>query len=201
MNENLICHHTICDWDDTLCPSSYLECKQAEGKPLDDKDLDQLQKFEEVVCLFLLKALEKDGVFIITNASCSWVEHCCKCYLPSVAPILKDIPIISARDAHCASCPNCDNKWKMKVFNAVIQAIQRDEREKELSLLSIGDSVYERDAFMEATKNDKRVIAKSVKFLPHPSLLQLTQELKVMTDYFDQCSADRNRMDLQLAIR
>ena len=62
MNENLICHHTICDWDDTLCPSSYLECKQAEGKPLDDKDRDQLQKFEEVVCLFLLKALEKDGV-------------------------------------------------------------------------------------------------------------------------------------------
>lgn len=89
----------------------------------------------------------------------------------------------------------------MKVFNAVIQAIQRDEREKELSLLSIGDSVYEREAFMEATKNDKRVIAKSVKFLPHPSLLQLTQELRMMTDYFDQCSADRNRMDLQLAIR
>jgi hypothetical protein len=101
----------IFDWDDTLCPSSWIRAnkhhlsffKPAPNVEQFQRPLRELQK----QCEQLLKLAVKLGnVIIVTNAVHPWVETSCRNFLPGLLPLLSQLPVIYARSVYETQC--CD---------------------------------------------------------------------------------------------
>lgn len=97
----------IFDWDDTLCPSSWISANRPRlsyfrTPPNDKRFVKPLDRLQNVVLQLLELATSMGKVVIITNAKESWVPMSCKNFLPKVLPTLSSIPQIYARDTWAA---------------------------------------------------------------------------------------------------
>lgn len=95
----------IFDWDDTLCPSSWIRenkrvlsfFRPAPNVEKIQKPLRELQANGEA----LLKLAMKLGtVIIVTNAMEPWVETSCRNFLPGLMPLVSELPVIYARSIY-----------------------------------------------------------------------------------------------------
>lgn len=92
----------IFDWDDTICPSTWIQANRrvlSFFRPVPDDELYQrplmeLQAHAEAV---LQQAMQMGSVVIITNAADPWVEVSCRNFLPKLLPIVSKLPVIYAR--------------------------------------------------------------------------------------------------------
>merc|ERR1719183_1415495 len=164
------------------------------------------------------------------NAMDPWVETSCKNFLPSLMPLVSQIPVIYARsvfDEHCldsakqsankASSPgralpgmfsaNGTNKlaatnaglkfqqakdvspqrWKEVVFEQEISGFySRYEHQSWKNVISIGDSIFERDAVRRVIVNrpcpKKKCRTKTAKLLDEPEVEELIAQVKVIND-------------------
>lgn len=90
------------DWDDTLCPSYWIRgnrpalsfFKPAPNEERFQRPLRELQVHVEAT---LKLAMRMGKVIIVTNAMEPWVETSCRNFLPSLMPIISQIPVIYAR--------------------------------------------------------------------------------------------------------
>jgi len=95
----------IFDWDDTLCPSSWIRAnkkdlsffKPAPNIPLYQKPLQALAARSEAVLRFAMKL---GTVVIVTNAMEPWVETSCRNFLPALLPLVQQLPVIYARSIY-----------------------------------------------------------------------------------------------------
>ena len=175
------------DWDDTLFPTTelieqaYLE--DGMGKQtghLPPAIAQQVRALEEDVLQFLIAARAKGTLVIVTNAARGWIERLTEWAMPRVGLYMtrQCIAVRYARECPAAVASNVDS-WKKATFSyEAAQARDRLSRDRPLSLVSVGDMPYERDAAHCVSHPDDTV--KTIKFLEEPSLRELQHELRAL---------------------
>jgi len=107
----------IFDWDDTICPSSFVDqCKIESSK---DLPLYLKNIFHEVgkSAEKCLNAASLHGeVIIITNADDGWVKFSAERFIPKLLPCLERYRIVSARTRYERFYPNQPLCWKAAAF-------------------------------------------------------------------------------------
>ena len=187
----------IFDWDDTIFPSSWLFSMQ-------DYELavDKIRRLENSA-IELFKTVTKLGlnVMIITNADLNWVYQSCINYMPKLYPFIQDLTIVSARDRQ-SQFHTDSGLWKQYTFDDEIRKVWCDrQRSSRLSLISIGDSLYERNAVMEFERKHDNVCVKSIKMMDRPSLSQLVKQQELIARELGGMVSRPERMDLKLAVQ
>jgi len=180
----------VLDWDDTLLSSTYL--KSVGYELMDDIKIDdELQKdlcnLENKITN-LINGFVKNNchILIVTNAETHWVEMSTWCFIPRIYHLLEKCKIISARSTYEHIYPKEPVKWKY-------HAIQDNIPDNTTTILSIGDSLVERNAVM-AMKNDYTV--KMVKMTTFPSLQQLIYQQTLIYNWIGYILAHKGHLDL-----
>lgn len=184
------------DWDDTLLPTSWLaELGLREGRVIPDSDQwTLLQNVAESSTCLLRVAMQYGRVVIVTNAERGWVEHSCQQFFPSMAPVLEEVTIVSARSSHQHKVDD-PTEWKRLAF---AQEIRR-ARCQLLNVISIGDSIHELHALFQVARSLCGCRPKSVKLLARPRPEQLAEEHAVLEACFGHVAEHDESLDLQLS--
>jgi len=197
----------IFDWDDTLLASSYLS---SNGHRLDN-DLEMpsemeegLKQLEQSVTTVLTLAMRFGDVHIVTNAETGWVQLSAQKWMPSVLPLLSSLTIISARSTYEEKFPSSPFQWKFQAMQSITHPAHTRlsdlKSEKQLHVISLGDSHVEREAVRAVTRGLAQARTKSVKFAEHPSLEQLRRQLDLVTNCFQYIYAHDDDLDLMLTL-
>lgn len=198
----------ILDWDDTLLPSTWLlneGLQIADGSaPPNEEQKAELSKVAQCVIQTLRKVKRLGHVTLVTNAEKGWVELSCRKFLPEVAPLLEGIKVSSARSAFETAQAQSPVDWKRMAFNKEIGTfLQMPSRIAEIGLqnniVSVGDSMSERTALMEATEG-MDCWAKSLKLLERPSPDQLVKQHDLLCSCLRQFVDHEGSLDLCLEV-
>lgn len=178
----------ILDWDDTLLPSTWLQMQglHISSAPPDEAQGAELRRVARCVIKTLRRAKRLGHVIIVTNGERGWVELSCRKFLPEVAPLLEAIKILSARSAFEHMQPTSPVYWKRMAFQAEIGDFFKAhpmlaDVDCHGSMVSVGDSMQERTALMEATEG-RGCWAKSLKLIERPSPDQLVKQHELLRD-------------------
>lgn len=151
----------IFDWDDTICPSSFVDKWKLET--LKDLPSHFQRLFEEVgrcaeKCLNM--AARHGEVIIITNSDDGWVKFSAERFVPNLLPCLERFRIISARTRYERFYPGKPLCWKAAAFaheaNEIYTAFDRihtgDENSERVRLDSDVDSLVSSELSSPASK-------------------------------------------------
>ena len=167
---------------------------------------EQVQQLEQSVLDFLVAANTRGTLVIVTNAARGWIDvrlhpriptttarvretnlTDCVCFqtltewaMPRVGLYMarQHITVRYAREC-VGSNPHDVETWKQATFQfEAEQARARLSRPRPLSLVSVGDMPYERDAAHDVAEPDDTV--KTIKFLEDPTLKELQHELSAL---------------------
>ena len=144
----------IFDWDDTLCPSSYL--KRHDVKVLDDsvpeEYIPQLTALAKSVKEVLELSRNLGETIIVTNAEQGWVELSCSKWFPEILGFIKTFRILSARSLFEPQGVTSPCGWKANAFRSAIDSFySRYLHQSWKNVISIGDSPHEREALIRVT--------------------------------------------------
>lgn len=191
-------HITIFDFDDTLLPSSWLiQVLQTRGE-LSDKMKEEMHKLDESAYALLSTALRLSSVLIITNAEAGWIRSSCSMFMPLFHSLLKYVTIVSARSRYEEKYPYDCGKWKELTFRDEIEKLRKEG--SFVSLLSIGDSLYERNAALLYGSTNKYSIIKSVKMIELPTPGQLITQQRLICNAIPSMIKNREKLDLKLSV-
>lgn len=215
----------VFDWDDTLCPSTWLHAQNLLPKyrghqiHMAESQRQILSLIAANVVRLLTKAVSYGPVFVVTAAEYGWVELSCALYLPMVQEILQmsDIHIVSARSWYeqTFGIGGDSSSWKHEVMQLIArkcfgnssaahiqdqQQLQQSIMDQEIyfNFLSIGDSMAERDACHSAVDLVPCTFAKTLKFVEHPSSEEIVQQVELTHDSFEQMCGWGASLDLRL---
>ncbi|CEG38043.1 protein kinase [Plasmopara halstedii] len=207
----------VFDWDDTLCPSSWLHAQNLLPKyrghniNITSEQREVLALVGEHVACLLQKAVAYGPIFIVTAAEHGWVEMSAALYLPSVQSVLAldDVHIVSARSWYEQNfgVGGDSATWKQEVMQLIAlkcfasQNTTRTYRQSTtyFNFVSIGDSMAERDACFAAVQNVCHTFAKTLKFVEHPNAEEVLQQVKLTHDSFEQMCRWETSLDLRLS--
>eukprot|EP00929_Paragymnodinium_shiwhaense_P116801 TRINITY_DN8673_c0_g1_i1.p2 TRINITY_DN8673_c0_g1~~TRINITY_DN8673_c0_g1_i1.p2 ORF type:complete len:350 (+),score=107.55 TRINITY_DN8673_c0_g1_i1:59-1108(+) len=188
-------HQTVVifDWDDTLLPTSFLNLRS-------DQQLTQLVSRHlrgiEAAGRKLLEMAKRLGqTFIITNAMTGWVEYSAEKWLPGLAPLLKEFPIISARTKFEHVFPGEVQKWKVQAFLEVQRQL---DSQIITNLISLGDSNFEIDAVHVMGKEFAQALVKTIKFRESPSPEELLKQLELVAQKFERIVENARNLKIGL---
>ncbi|OQR84184.1 protein kinase [Achlya hypogyna] len=198
----------VFDWDDTLCPSSWLHAHQLlptyQGQPVELPPVvsDVLHMLSEKVCDLLEAAQAYGPVFVVTAAEGGWVETACALYMPSVGALLTaspDIHIVSARTwfEGTYGVGGDARHWKLEVLG-VIAAKCFGADTAVCNLVSVGDSLAERDACHAAVTGSPHILAKTLKFIDVPDVLEIAHQVELAFGSLHQMCHWRDHLDLHI---
>lgn len=193
----------IFDWDDTILPSAWV---QSQGLRLDEEShvnewqREELDKIAEVAIETIRLAKQYGTVVLVTNAERGWIELSCQKFLPSIAPMLENVKLLSARTTYesrdCAS----PLEWKLLAFRDEIwrlygaDVIESTERRK--NCFSLGDSMHEREALLRATASMPNCRSKSLKFVERPDISQLCKQHSLISGCWEKIVHHDGNLDL-----
>lgn len=118
----------IFDWDDTICPSSFVDQWKIENSK--DLPLHFQNLFYEVAkCAekCLREAAKYGEVIIITNSDDGWVKFSAERFVPQLLPCLEQCRIVSARTRYERFYPNQPLCWKAAAFAHEVNEIYKSE--------------------------------------------------------------------------
>jgi hypothetical protein len=198
----------IFDWDDTLLPSSWLLAQDlkivANARLPNDAEKLELRRVSRSVVKTLRRAKRIGTVMIITNAEKGWVELTCRHFMPEVAPLLEGLKILSARSKFEPSWPSVPLQWKRLAFQLEVGAFFQGISSRSVAgarenVISIGDSLHEREALIRATES-RYCWKKSIKFLDQPSSEQLVKQHEHLSLCLSTLVRYGDNVDLRLHI-
>jgi len=182
----------IFDWDDTVLPSTWV---QSQGLRLDDSSRltpgqrDVLNEVARVAGETLSAAKQHGTVVLVTNAERGWIELSCSKFLPSLLPVLEDVKLLSARTAYECLGMSSPLEWKLHAFQAEIARIYRHQGAsatgRRRNVLSLGDSLHEREALLRATAVLPNCRSKSLKFVERPDISQICKQHALVNSCFE----------------
>lgn len=193
----------IFDWDDTVLPSSWV---QSQGLRLDESSQvspaqrDQLTEVANAAAETLQAAKRYGTVVLVTNAERGWIELSCLKFMPTLYPILEQVKILSARTTY--DCPRHSSPldWKLLAFDAEIRRMYGEsglyDSLRRKNVLSLGDSVHEREALMRATHSLPNCRSKSLKFVERPDISQICKQHALVANCFDRIIHHDGNLDL-----
>uniref|UniRef100_A0A7S3A6E8 Uncharacterized protein n=2 Tax=Rhodosorus marinus TaxID=101924 RepID=A0A7S3A6E8_9RHOD len=191
----------VFDWDDTLFASSAMSSyglHSSEEEDLTSEMQGLLIELEEHVISVLEKAVRFGKVCIITNADNGWVALCGERFFPRALSFIerKEIPVISARHLYESKYPTTPTKWKEAAFAEHIAPWCH--REEDMNVLVLGDGLSERLAAHAFAKNRTQARVKTVKFVEHPTIKELVQQLFLLETSFDYIWEHDGTFDIDL---
>jgi hypothetical protein len=162
----------VLDWDDTLLPSSHISSMGDDAETSAD-----IRECEEAAIALVERLLfDAYRVCIVTNAEEGWVDVSCRRHAPRLAQFVSKCQVISARSAFERASPANPAEWKLRAFHALVDACGY-ARSGAGVILSIGDSLYERDAAHAVARLHPNLWVKSIKLLEKPSAKTLAKQL------------------------
>merc|ERR1719203_2129174 len=165
----------IFDWDDTILPTTWL--REQDYHPGDcDEDDDCLQKIAQHSKSLLETAISAGHTYIITNASSGWAEYSAARWAPELLPVLRKVPVISARDKFEAAFPQV-RQWKIQAFLEVQRQLDATPI---TNLVALGDADYEIEAARIMGDEFEEGLVKTVKFRPQPGLGEHLQQVEIV---------------------
>lgn len=199
---------TICDWDNTLFPTSYINL---HSYLIDNPSLasdyikDYFRQLSNQIQCIISNATKYGEFIIITNAMSDWVERSCN-LMPDLLPILKTITIISARSDWEKVNPHPE-KWKEFAFLKKTTDFIGNDTNIVINLICIGDSSHEHDAAKNVASvlnanSDYMVFTKNFVFKMNPSLDELLIQLYHVANtlHFNKDNIITNMKSCQLLI-
>jgi len=186
----------IIDWDDTLFPTSWVHSNNINLLNLSSVEEYKLYFLElDKVLYNFIESLNSIGdIYIVTNASMSWIKTCLSILNSTRKTIIKNnIRIVSARDIYSSSNES-PTKWKIlsfqNIINQVIDNISVNlKKNTYLNIFSFGDATYEYDALINLDsylKNNSKVhnkinyFLKSIKFMHKPKFNLIIEQIKMI---------------------
>mmetsp|Transcript_117348 Transcript_117348/g.314596 ORF Transcript_117348/g.314596 Transcript_117348/m.314596 type:complete len:276 (-) Transcript_117348:270-1097(-) len=193
----------IFDWDDTVLPSTWVQC---QGLRLDGSSVltgaqrEELAEVARVAGETLAAAKQHGTVVLVTNAQRGWIELSCQKFMPSLVPVLENVKLLSARTAYESAEVSSPLEWKLRAFEAEIGRIYRPDgkadSDRAWNVLSLGDSLHEREALLRATKPLPNCRSKSLKFVERPDVGQICKQHALVTSCFQQILHHDGNLDL-----
>jgi hypothetical protein len=193
----------VFDWDDTVLPSTWLQKRGLRLDVASQPSEDQRQMLAEVAHAAgrTLRAARQHGtVVLVTNAERGWIELSSQKFLPTLAPMLENMKLVSARTTY--EGPQCSSPldWKLHAFEAEItryygQDVLNDAASRK-NVLSLGDSVHEREALLQATSSSPNCFSKSLKFVERPDISQICKQHELIVNSFEQIVNHEGHLDL-----
>jgi len=190
---------SIFDYDDTILATTWL---REQGLHLEDESMPTLLQQEKLNALALqaaytLQEAKRFGkVVLITNAGCEWIELSCKKFMPSLYPLIKDIPKVSARASYEQYGVVSPFEWKFLAFqNEIHRCYETFSSQRQKNVISFGDSAYEREALIRVTEQLAMCHTKCLKFAERPDIDQLLKQHELINGCFKEivmtdCSFD-----------
>jgi hypothetical protein len=193
----------IFDWDDTILPSAWV---QSQGLRLDeeskvsDSQRQQLNEVAESVSETLRLAKTLGIVILVTNAERGWIELSCRKFLPTVYPILENVKLLSARTTYESPTLASPLDWKLCAFESEIYRVFGQDvviaAARRKNVLSLGDSMHEREALLRATASLPNCRSKSLKFVERPDIGQICKQHSLITGCFDRIVHHDGNLDV-----
>lgn len=186
---------TICDWDDTLFPTSWVNLQNIDL--LDPRYRYSNARYFDVLDknLFNLikRIIKKSDLLIVTNATLQWIDISLS-VLPQTQSILKSVPIVSAREQFSTKCDMQD--WKKYTFRSEILKSQKNYK----NIISIGDANYEHEALVALFKWDviPHKYLKSIKFFRSTNKGEHLEQIKLIKKHIDQIIDATRHLDMVL---
>ncbi|KAG9403657.1 hypothetical protein AC1031_006307 [Aphanomyces cochlioides] len=202
----------VFDWDDTLCPSSWLNAQgllplyRGHVVPLNSMVRQVLSALEERIFALLTKAMSYGPVFVVTAAEKGWVEAASTMYMPTISALFKksnDVHVVSARSwfETTFGCGGDARHWKIEVLGLIASKCFGNRYGfGSFNLISVGDSLAERDACHAAVSAIPETVlfAKSLTFIEYPDAHEILQQIDLACSYFDHMCAWNNHLDLRI---
>lgn len=187
----------VFDWDDTLFPSTWIGARglglQSEVTPA---LIEELRSVEEAACTILSNALRCARVVIITNAESAWVQRSATHFVPRLCDWIAKCEVISARSTYEPLFPDRPDIWKQHVFATEVSRWIHDRVD---NIVSIGDSMHERDAVYAATECVRDAVrTKSIKFMEKPTLPFLQRQLHLIASFMEHICNFESHLDLMM---
>lgn len=242
----------IFDWDDTLCPSSWIrENKRVLSFFRPAPNIEKIQRpLRELQanCEALLRLAMKLGtVIIVTNAMDPWVETSCRNFLPGLMPLVSQLPVVYARSIY--EMQGCDpasssgfggqrgragalpglyaangqnrlgnynmrmaaqrfdemapQRWKEVAFEQEITGFySRYTHQSWKNVISIGDSIFERDAVrkvvLQRPNQKKKCRTKTLKLFDDPEIDELVRQVRVVHDVLEMMVQYDGELDIEI---
>jgi len=193
----------IFDWDDTVLPSTWVQCQGLrldEGSEVNAWQREQLLEVANVAIETLRLAKQHGTVVLVTNAERGWIELSCQKFMPTLFPSLENVKVVSARTSYESAETSSPLDWKLRAFEAEIRRcygsttlVDPDSRK---NVLSLGDSVHEREALLRASSPLPNCRSKSLKFVERPDIAQICKQHSLVTSCFDRIVHHDGNLDL-----
>lgn len=178
-----------------------------------DKYQVPLRKLEQNCEALIRAAMQLGTVIIVTNAMEPWVETSSRHFLPGLLSLVHELPVIYARSVYeTQACDpvraearrampglydaNGTNrlqrfdeadpqKWKELVFHQEIGGFySRYAKQSWKNILSIGDSIFERDAVRNVIQTrptpGRKCRCKTLKLFDNPGIEELIEQVKLV---------------------
>jgi len=192
----------IFDWDDTLFPTEYFKTRinmLLDHKLIPEETNLKLRTLASDIIKLITNAKTCGCVTIISNASLEWLELCFK-LIPEIIPIMDTIYVISAQDKfkHLSNNPAKWKEWafyqfiidKIELYNQQennYSPVQR--KHNSYNIISIGDSIHERDALKInanylKTFNSNSISVKTIKLSEKPTFEKVIIQLQILFHVF-----------------
>jgi hypothetical protein len=195
----------IFDWDDTLCPSYFLEksCGLSLGGelvPPDDDVAEDLEDFaSELGALLQLAKQQANRVVIVTNAAEGWVQDSCTAWMPQLRGHMENVEISSARSNWTLDREGSPTSWKAREFGNIIDQLNSWE-----NVIVVGDADYEHRAFRRIQASVPRgqsakCKAKSVKLSLRPSIQELSLEIQALRNHLSFIIGSDEDLNLEVS--
>lgn len=243
----------IFDWDDTLCPSSWIRANKRvlsffKPAPNIEKIQRPLRDLQAIVETLLRFAMKLGNVIIVTNAMDPWVETSCRNFLPQLLPLVSSLPVVYARSIYesqgvdpkpqpvRSSSPSggriplpglyaangqnrlCNfnvrmaqqrfdetspQRWKEVAFDKEINDFySRYEHQSWKNVISVGDSIFERDAVrrvvLQRRNAKKKCRTKTLKLFDDPDIEELIAQVKVVYDVLNVMVQYDGDLDIEI---
>jgi len=175
----------VFDWDDTLVPSAQL------NKLIDDPEgKDEVENIRSnILTLFSLAQSCSDRFIILTNASQSWVDQCAHKLNIDIAKIEV---YSNQRYKHLVD----DSLHKqVGLLDNFIHIF--DDRQTH-TLISFGDTDWDRQASLFVKNNFPNVIVKHVQFVYEPTVRQLILQQRLIISQWSNIVSEKGHLDISM---
>jgi len=204
--------HIVFDWDDTLVATTFIKNVLLPSLPLYRQDVaiteesefyPALAKHAEIVELLLRSATKHARVSILTLGSPEWFVKSAAHYFPGcdMLALLDELDIQTCyanRDSELVVMMSTQKGLdpghvaKVSAFSSCLKRFYGGT-DQQWNVLSVGDSIIERDALKEVVQKYNQVSAdgpglalgKTLKLKDHPSLDELTTQVSGCHHYLE----------------
>jgi len=195
----------IFDWDDTVLPSTWVHeqgLRLDEGSEVSEWQREQLVEVAKNAEELFRTAKQHGSVVLVTNAERGWIELSCRKFMPTLCPHLEDVKLLSARTTYESPDLPSPLDWKLRAFEAEILRTFGPETlpcpKTRKNVLSLGDSVHEREALIRATSQLPNCRSKSLKFVERPQITDICTQHSLVTSCFENIVHHDGNLDLCL---